>query len=67
MSKSFSLNNEDVKKWLKNAIIFAAPFSLVFLVAIQQGSDLKDALNIVYLYGLNVAIDLIRKFVASNK
>jgi hypothetical protein len=53
-------------KWLKNTAIFAAPFLLVFLVSIQNGSDMKDALNILYLYGLNVIIDLVRKFIASN-
>lgn len=56
----------DWQKWLKNTSIFFAPFALVFLVSIQQGSDLKDALNILYLFALNTAIDLIRKFMSAN-
>lgn len=53
-------------KWLKNTAIFFAPFALVFLVAIQSGSDIKDALNILYLFALNTTIDLIRKFMTAN-
>lgn len=53
-------------KWLKNTSIFFAPFALVFLVAIQSGSDIKDALNILYLFALNTTIDLIRKFMSAN-
>jgi len=56
----------DWGKWLKNTAIFFAPFLLVFLVAIQGGSDIKDALNILYLFALNTSIDLIRKFMTAN-
>ena len=56
----------DWNKWLKNTAVFAAPFALVFFLAIQGGSDVKDALNILYLYGLNVLIDLLKKFIVSN-
>lgn len=56
----------DWKKWAKNTAVFFAPFALVFLLAISNGSDVKDALNILYLYALNVAIDLIKKFISAN-
>lgn len=56
----------DWGKWSKNTAIFFGPFALVFLVAIQNGSDIKDALNILYLFSLNTAIDLIRKFMSAN-
>jgi len=56
----------DWDKWLKNTAVFGAPFLLVFLLSIKAGSDLKDALNILYLYGLNVAIDLLRKFISNS-
>jgi hypothetical protein len=66
MSQRFTLNKEDVKKWLKNAAIFFAPALLVFLVAIQAGTPREEALYLVYLWLLNTAIDLTRKFVAGK-
>lgn len=62
MSEKFSLNKEDIVKVLKNAAIFLAPALLVFLLAVQSGVSVKEALNLVYLWGLNTAIDLLRKF-----
>jgi hypothetical protein len=67
MSERFTLNKEDVKKWLKNTAIFFAPALLVFLVAIQSGTTREEALYLVYLWLLNTAIDLTRKFVAGSK
>jgi hypothetical protein len=66
MSERFSLNKEDVKKWLKNAALFFAPALLVFLIAIEAGTPREEALYLVYLWALNVLIDLTRKFLASN-
>ena len=66
-SKRFSLNQEDVKKVLSNSLVFLAPMLLVFLTAIQAGVPLKDAMYAVYLYGLNVLIDLLKKYVAGGK
>lgn len=57
----------DWKKWAKNTLIFAAPFALVFLTAVQAGTPVKEALYVVYLYALNVAIDLLKKFLAGGK
>lgn len=62
-SEKFSLNDEDFKKVVKNAIIFLAPALIVFLTAIQSGVDFKTAMGAVYLWGLNTSIDLLRKFV----
>ena len=67
MSKRFTLNKEDVRKWLKNTAIFLAPAVLVFLVAIQSGTPREEALYLVYLWLLNTAIDLTRKFVVGSK
>lgn len=67
MSKRFSLNKEDIKRWLKNAAIFFAPAVLVFLVAIQAGTPKEEAMYLVYLWMLNSSIDLIRKFIANGK
>lgn len=63
LSPRFTFNQADWQKWGKNSLVFAAPFLLVFLVAIQQGTDFKKALYIVYLYALNVIIDWLRKFI----
>jgi len=63
MSKRFSLNKEDVLKWAKNTLTFLAPALIIFLTAIQSGVPIKEALYSIYLWGLNVAIDLLKKFV----
>lgn len=60
------LKKLDWDKWLRNTAIFGAPFLLVFLVAIQGGADVRAALSVLYLYALNVIIDLIKKFIAAN-
>lgn len=65
-SPKFTLNKNDVEKWARNSAIFFAPFALVFLLAIQSGTPVKQALLAVYLYGLNVTIDLLRKFIDGN-
>jgi len=67
MSKRFTLNKEDVRKWLKNTAIFLAPAVLVFLVAIQAGTPRDEALYLVYLWLLNTFIDITRKFIAGKK
>lgn len=66
-SKKFSLNSEDAKRVLKNAAIFLAPALLIFLVQVQGGVAMSEALNAVYLWGINTAIDLLRKFIAGTK
>jgi len=66
MSERFTLNQEDVKRWLKNTAIFFAPAFLVFLIAIQSGTPREEALYLVYLWLLNTAIDLTRKFISDG-
>ena len=61
-SKRFSFNKEELLKVGKNALIFLAPALLVFLTAIQKNVPVKEALYLVYLWLLNTAIDLLRKF-----
>lgn len=65
-SNRFTLNRADVEKWVKNAATFLAPAALIFLVAIQSGVPLKDALLAVYTWGLSTAIDLLRKYIAGK-
>ena len=66
MSKKFSLNEVDREKILKNAKIFLAPALLVFLTQIKSGVDIKQAMYCVYLWGLNVSIDTLIKFIRGN-
>ncbi len=65
-SKKFTLNTTDINKWLSNSLVFLAPFALVFLMSIQSGSSMSESLNLLYMYALNVTIDLLRKFVAGK-
>lgn len=62
-SKRFTLNKEDLLRWGKNTLLFLAPVLIIFLSAIKGGADIKDALYLVYLWGLNIVIDLLRKFI----
>lgn len=66
VSKKYTLNNADLKKWLDNTLIFLAPAFLIFLVSIQAGKTWEDSLLAVYMWGLNTLIDLLRKFVAGK-
>ena len=65
-SGRFELNRADYIKWGRNALVFLAPFLLVFLIAIQQGTELQQALYLVYLYALNIVIDLLKKFISGK-
>lgn len=62
VSKRFTFNKEELLKVGKNSLIFLAPALIAFLTAIQSGVDFKDALYVVYLWALNTAVDLLRKF-----
>jgi len=63
MSARFTLNKEDLKKWGLNTLTFLAPALIIFLTAIQAGVPVKEALYSIYLWGLNVTIDLLKKFI----
>lgn len=66
VSPSGKLNVEDLKRWGMNALIFLAPVIIIFLTAIKSGVNFKDALYLVYLWGLNVAVDFLRKLESSK-
>lgn len=57
----------DYRKVAKNAAIFFAPMALLVLLALQNGSSVEEILWIVRLWLLNTAVDLVRKFIATNK
>jgi len=65
-SERFTLNRDDVEKWLRNAMTFLAPALLLFLLEIQSGKTTKEALIALQLWALNTAIDLVRKWIANK-
>jgi hypothetical protein len=56
------MKKEFVLKWRQNTMLFFAPAALVFLTVIQSGGTLEDAFIAIYLWMLNTAIDLLKKF-----
>jgi len=66
MEKRYTFNQEKILKVVRNAAIFLAPAALVFLIVIQMGGSLDEALIALKLWGLNTAIDVIRKFIAGK-
>jgi hypothetical protein len=65
MSKKYTLNKADIEAFLVNAIIFIAPDLIIFLVALAAKFSAQGA--IVTVLVLNLAIDLIRKWIAGKK
>jgi hypothetical protein len=68
MSKRFTLNKEDFKKILHNALVFAAPALLVLLADITKALPewVAGVWLIVALYVVNVVVDALRKFIAGK-
>lgn len=67
ITKRFNLNIDEVSKVAKNSLIFLAPALIAFFTALQSGVPIKDALYVVYLWALNTAVDLLRKFTEGRK
>lgn len=65
-SDRFTLNRNDVEKWLKNTAIFAAPAVLIFLTEIQAGKSLEEALVAIKVWLLSTAIDIVRKWISGK-
>lgn len=65
-SPRFQLNENDLHKWLYNAVVFLAPAALAFLLVIQNGGTAEEGLVALKLWGLNTTVDLLKKFIAQN-
>lgn len=65
-SKKGQFTREDMIRVSRNALIFFAPAVILFLTAIQSGSSFDDAVYVLYLWGLNTAIDVLRKVQAGK-
>jgi hypothetical protein len=61
-SQANSLSKSDIQKWAKNLVVFFAPAGIIFLLALQNGAELKEALLPVYSWMLGSLIDLLKKF-----
>lgn len=66
-SERFSLNEEQVQSFGRALVKYTAPLLLMFLVSMQAGTPVKDALWLVYGAGLQVAINFLSKFVSETK
>lgn len=53
---------QDVKRWGRNTLIFTSPALIVFLMALQAGVPVKEALFAMYPAFINLLIDLLRKY-----
>ena len=72
-SSAWRLNQEDVKKWGKNMLVFLAPLALVYLASIQNRINngevsieifkiTPEIAGALILYLLNALTDLFKKF-----
>lgn len=61
-SISGQLNKQEKNKWIENTTKYGVLALIVFLTAIQNGVAWQQALYLVYLWGLNVALDLLTKY-----
>lgn len=66
-SKRFSLNEQQVNMMFKQVAKYTAPLLLTFLIAVQTGTPVKEALWVVYGAALQVAINFLSKFVSQTK
>jgi hypothetical protein len=63
----FQLNAEQKASLFKAFKKYFAPLILLFLIAIQQGTPLKDALLVIYAGALQMAINFLSKFISEDK
>lgn len=66
MSERFTLDKEQAQSLLRACFKYTAPLLLLFLLQVQQGVELKQALVIVYGAILQLAINFLSKFVSES-
>lgn len=66
MSNRWTVNWDDVRNIARNALIFLAPVLILVLEAVRQGKGWDEIVIIFQLWGMNVALDFLRKFVAKG-
>lgn len=77
-SEKFSISNPELRRFLKNTLVFIAPVGLIYLVFVGNnlqvdGVSLSDfvpnqlVLGSIVLYVVNVTTDFLRKFVPNTQ
>ena len=66
MSAQYRLDTNEVQRVGRNALLFLAPAIILALGALQAGKTWEDIQYILYLWLINTATDLLRKFMADN-
>jgi len=68
VSKRLTFNQEDIKRVLRNALIFAAPAILVLIADLVKVLPewVKGPWLVVALFVVNIVTDGIRKFIAGK-
>lgn len=66
-SPRFSMTEDQWLSLGKSLIKYTAPLFLVFLVAIQAGTPLKDAVVVLWGAALQVVINFLSKFTSETK
>ena len=67
-SPKWRVNQADLQRVGRNALIFIAPLAIVILTMASQGvTEPKDYISVVSLWILNVLLDFFRKLEAGKK
>lgn len=66
-SSRFTISKEQWQTIFKSLWKYTAPLLLLFLIEIQRGTEVKQALILVYGAVLQLAINIISKFVTETK
>lgn len=79
MSQKFSLNAADIQKWTHNLLVFLAPVTLIYVLAVvgvitaangvvTLADFIPNAIVVgaMVLYVLNAVVDILRKFAAQT-
>ena len=66
-STRFTLNKADMVAWLRNSLIFLGPALLVLLASIVKVVPVDSKYAVIVLFAINMATDLLRKFLAGKE
>ena len=65
-SKRFTLNKEDFKKFVKNALIFGAPIIVAVIASLVNVIPQDAKYYALAIYVINLALDLVKKWYSDN-
>jgi hypothetical protein len=67
VSDRFTLSSPQVQAIFKSLWKYSLPLVLVFLLELQKGTPVKQALPILYGAGLQLAINFLSKYLTETK